>query len=256
MLRACDILHLLRNDALTTSQMRAIIETMQYIISDIHGEYGKFMRLLDAARFCDGDLLVCCGDAIDKGKDSIRVVRQLLSMKNAVYIMGNHEYDFAKYFSGVKLQYGDDRNAILNLLRERFPADGDLLDWDTAERLCALPGFYETSQYVCVHAGAPLDAQGRLLPLHRARIEQLVYDRDFKEKTVLPQDGRCVFFGHTPTVYIDPRCRILAYLRRGAVGKTVTDYCKIHLDTGVYLTGTLGMFRVEDCHCFYVSERA
>lgn len=228
---------------------------MEYIISDIHGEYNKFMRLLDAAHFCDDDLLVCCGDAIDKGNDSIRVVRQLLSMKNAVYIIGNHEYDFAKYFAGLNVRYGKDCNTILSLLRERFPADGNLLDWNTAQRLCALPNFYETPRYVCVHAGAPMDAQGKLLPLSRMRVEQLVYDRDFKEKTVLPQNSKCVFFGHTPTVYVDPRGRILGYLREGGSHHKISDYYKIHLDTGVYLTGTLGMFCVDDCRCFYVNSR-
>lgn len=245
----------LLKDALTTLSRRVIIKFMEYIISDIHGEYNKFMRLLDAAHFCDDDLLVCCGDAIDKGNESIHVVRQLFSMKNAVYILGNHEYDFAKYFSGVNSQYGDDHKTILSLLQERFPTDGDLLDWDTAKRLCALPKFYETSQYVCVHAGAPMDNQGRLLPLRQVRVEQLVYDRDFKEKTVLPQNSKCVFFGHTPTVYIDPHGRILGYLRKGCSGKKITDYNKIHLDTGVYITGMLGMFRVDDCRCFYANNR-
>ena len=228
---------------------------MQYIISDIHGEYNKFMQLLESVRFCDSDMLICCGDAIDKGQDSIRVVRQLFSMKNAIYIMGNHEYDFAKYFSGVNLQYDGNYETILQLLRARFPADGDLLDLDTAKRLCTLPKFYETSQYVCVHAGAPMDAQGRLLPLARARVEQLVYDRDFKEKNVLPTNSKCVFFGHTPTVYIDSRGHILGYLRANCSGNTIADYNKIHLDTGVYITGTLGMFRVDDCRCFYTSNR-
>lgn len=228
---------------------------MEYIISDIHGEYNKFMRLLDAVRFCDDDLLVCCGDAIDKGNDSIRVVHQLFSMKNVVYIMGNHEYDFAKFFSDVHARYAKDSNTILSLLRERFPTDGNLLDWDTAKRLCALPSFFETSQYICVHAGAPMDNHGQLLPLSRVCIEQLVYDRDFKEKSVLPKSGKCVFFGHTPTVYVDPRGHILGYLRKGGSCKKITDYYKIHLDTGVYLTGVLGMFRVDDCRCFYANNR-
>lgn len=43
---------------------------MDYCISDIHGYYGLFCRLLDKIRFGDKDKLYVLGDIIDKGQDS------------------------------------------------------------------------------------------------------------------------------------------------------------------------------------------
>lgn len=44
-------------------------------------------------------------------------------------------------------------------------------------------------------------------------------------------------------------------MRRGAGCADITDYFKIHLDTGVALSGVLGCFAVNNCQSFYISER-
>ena len=55
----------------------------------------------------------------------------------------------------------------------------------------------------------------------------------------------------------DGQGEILLYLRKGAVrgSADIADYFKIHLDTGVALSGVLGCFAVNNCQSFYVSER-
>ena len=226
---------------------------MTYILSDIHGEYELFCRLMEKVGFSDGDALICCGDMIDKGKQSARLATHLFSMKNAVLLAGNHEYDFLKYYWSL-MRDARDYDLILSRLREYFPYDGELLDWETVDRFEALPYFYETEEFICVHAGAPLDREGYLLPLKDATPEQLVYDRTFKDPSVLPRGGKCVFFGHTPTFFLGGEPRIRCYLREGKRGGRVSDYCKIHLDTGTYLSGVLGCFRIEDCRSFYVGR--
>ena len=47
---------------------------MRYVISDIHGEYGLLMRLLDKIKFSQSDELYVCGDMVDKGEESKRVL--------------------------------------------------------------------------------------------------------------------------------------------------------------------------------------
>lgn len=223
---------------------------MTYILSDLHGEYDLFCRLMEKVKFSDGDTLISCGDMIEKGKHSIRLVELLFSMKNTVLLGGNHEYDFLKYYWSLMRQ-SDDYDLVLRKLQAYFPDDGALLDWETVDRLEALPYFYETEEYICVHAGVPLDREGRMLPLKQTTVGQLVYDRNFKEPSVLPQGGKCVFFGHTPTIFMGFEPEIRRYLREGANGDKVTDYYKIHLDTGTYQSGVLGCFRIEDCRRFY-----
>ena len=57
--------------------------------------------------------------------------------------------------------------------------------------------------------------------------------------------------------YLTDRDEILLYLRKGAAqgSRNIADYCKIHLDTGVALSGVLGCFAVNNCQSFYVSEQ-
>ena len=230
---------------------------MVYCISDIHGYYDLFCRLLDKIGFCGGDKLYVLGDIVDKGRDSVRLAKLLFSMPGVCCIAGNHEYDFLKYYRALMAQT-DDYDAVLEKLRTYF-ADGHLLDWETVDGLEALPYYIETEDFIGVHAGVPV-RDGKLLPVSSAACEQLVYDRRFKDADILPQNGKCVLFGHTPVRYISDGDEILFYPREGKVqgSAAIADYCKIHLDTGVYLSGILGCLCTDDCRCHYVdlSDRA
>lgn len=229
---------------------------MTYLISDIHGEYELFMRLLEKVGFSDSDKLIICGDLIDKGTESVKLLKTVFGMQNAYCIMGNHEYEFFKFYRSRMHSALMDYDAILWHLQQYFPGDGDLLDWETVDRLTELPFYIEEEDFICVHAGIPLVQGGGLMPISEAAPEELVYDRTFKEPSVLPKGEKCVVYGHTPTTYIQDRPRILAYLRPECERKTkrITDHCKIHLDTGVSINGVLGCFRVEDCRAFYVEK--
>ena len=167
---------------------------MDYCVSDIHGYYELFCRLLDKIRFGGGDKLYVLGDVIDKGPDSIRLAKLLFSMPNVYCIAGNHEYDFLKYYRALMRQT-EDYDFVLEQLREYF-SDGALLDWETVDRFDLLPFYIETDRFIGVHAGIPVKG-GELLPVSQATCEQLVYDRRFKDKDILPQNGQCVMYGHT-----------------------------------------------------------
>ena len=226
---------------------------MDYCISDIHGNYDLFCRLLDKIKFCDKDKLYALGDIIDKGPDSIRLAKLLFSMPNVYCIVGNHEYDFLKYYRALMRQT-ENYDWVLEKLRGYF-TDGYLLDWKTVDQFDLLPFYIETDKFIGVHAGIPFQ-DGMLLPPEDARPEQLVYDRFFKEPNVLPRGEKCILYGHTPVRYLTGRDEILLYQRDGT-GKgsqNIADYCKIHLDTGVALSGVLGCFTVNSCLTFYVND--
>ena len=64
---------------------------MNYVISDIHGEYELFMKMLEKIKFQDTDTLYILGDILDRGPNPIRVLRKLMEMPNVIPIVGNHE---------------------------------------------------------------------------------------------------------------------------------------------------------------------
>ena len=227
---------------------------MTYVISDIHGEYDLLLKLLESIEFSDGDELYVCGDMIEKGNDSVRVLQFLRSKKNVYCIIGNHEFAFLKRYWALTENDTVDFDEVLRTLQAYFPYDGHLLDWETIDWLEGLPYYIEKEDFICVHAGLPLDEVGRILPLKLASIEQLVYDRNFKETDLLPQTEKCIFFGHTPTSYLIDQPKILAYKNPYLESGGVRKYCKIHLDLGVWLDGVMGCFCVETCRVHYVKK--
>ena len=62
-----------------------------YVISDIHGEYGKFMELLDIIHFSVEDILYVLGDVVDRGKNPVKTLLKMMEMPNVIPIAGNHE---------------------------------------------------------------------------------------------------------------------------------------------------------------------
>ena len=226
---------------------------MLYFASDIHGEYALFQKLLAKIKFSDLDRMIICGDIVDKGPDSIRLAQFIFQQPNIQCILGNHEFAFLKYYEALMGQVSDNFEGVLNILQKYFSTDGYLLDWDTVDRFEQLPCYIEEDEYICVHAGIPLDSEGKLVSLQDVSIEQLVYDRNFKEPNVLPKGNKCVFFGHTPASYVFGKDGILRYPRKENPSK-ISDYYKIHLDMGTMSSGIVGCICMDTGEEFYVSK--
>ena len=229
---------------------------MRYFVSDIHGEMGLLLQLLDRIGFGPADELFVCGDMLDKGPHSVTLLKFIFSHPNIHCIQGNHEWQFLQYYHSLLRASPTDFDGVLTALRAYFQTDGHLLDWDTVDALEALPYYIEESDFICVHAGAPLSPDGHLLPLHTATPQQLVNDRRFKDPAVLPANAPCIFFGHTPTAYLCGRNEILIYPRRPSRAPAqITDLYKVHLDTGTFLGGVLGCYCAEDGTACYVQKK-
>ena len=226
---------------------------MRYFASDIHGEYSLFLKLLEKIRFSPQDEMIICGDIIEKGPDSIRLAKFIFNQPNIRCILGNHEYQFLKYYWSLMRNADGNFEEILQKLQAYFPNDGYLLDWDIVDAFEALPSYIEADEFICAHAGVPLDGDRRILPLKDAEVERLVNDRTFKEPNILPQSNRCVFFGHTPTNYITGQNKILRYPKK-EYPKEIRDYYKIHLDMGTPLSGVAGCLCTDTWEEFYVSK--
>ncbi|MBE6664019.1 MAG: hypothetical protein E7602_05895 [Ruminococcaceae bacterium] len=228
---------------------------MRYVLSDIHGEYDLFCALLKRIEFSENDTIYICGDIIDKGEKSIQLARYISSFENMHCIIGNHELAFLNYYNSLLRSSPDDFDEVLKKLQKYFCEDGKFLDWKLVDWLEGLPSYIEEEDFICVHAGVPMDDSKKLFPLASVDIEYLVYDRKFKNPDVMHGSSKCVFFGHTETNCICGENRILAYCRRKDMEpKEVKDFYKIHLDTGAWRSGVLGCFCIDTLSTIYVSK--
>ena len=227
---------------------------MRYVVSDLHGELSLFERLLKRIGFSADDEMFVCGDLIEKGERSIALAKYVLSFPNIRCVLGNHELAFLKYYHSLSEMSPDDFDAILGKLQAYFPEDGYLLDWDLVDRLEALPAYIEEDDFICVHAGIPLDGASNPLPLCKASPEELVNDRRFKDPHLSHNGSKCVFFGHTHTDCICGEPKLLGYRRRGERTGSIRDYYKVHLDTGAWKSGVLGCFCIDTQKAIYIKK--
>ncbi|MBQ4268646.1 MAG: serine/threonine protein phosphatase [Clostridia bacterium] len=232
---------------------------MTYLVSDIHGEYDLFCKLLDKIEYSDEDELYVLGDFLDKGNGSARLARLLCELPNVKAILGNHEHYFLSVYEGLlkELPPNGDAEMVLQKLQGFFPNDGKYLSWAVLDFIENLPLYFETETFICVHAGLQLSETGEILPLREQEPNFFLFDRRFADKTTLPKGGKTVFFGHTPCHYDNGDGKIIKTPRDGARSNSADyrDYVKIRLDNGVSYTKALGCLRLEDMREFYVSEK-
>lgn len=65
---------------------------MIYAVSDLHGSYDKFKRLIKEIKFNDNDVMYVIGDIVDYGDESIELLCDLSMRYNVIPIVGDHDY--------------------------------------------------------------------------------------------------------------------------------------------------------------------
>ena len=65
---------------------------MIYCISDIHGDYAKFLKLLQKINFDDADVLYVLGDVCDRGSEPMQVLLKMMAHDNIIPLCGNHDF--------------------------------------------------------------------------------------------------------------------------------------------------------------------
>ena len=64
---------------------------MIYVMSDLHGEYDKYLAMLKKIKFSDDDELYILGDVVDRGQKPVEILRDMSMRHNVFPIMGNHD---------------------------------------------------------------------------------------------------------------------------------------------------------------------
>ena len=75
---------------------------MIYVMSDIHGEYRKYMQMLEQIAFTKEDTLYVLGDVVDRGEYGLKILRDMMLRSNVIPILGNHEFMAANCLTWLK----------------------------------------------------------------------------------------------------------------------------------------------------------
>ena len=191
-----------------------------YVLSDIHGKYDSFVKMLEKIKLSDNDILYVVGDVIDRGPNSIKTVLHIMNAKNMVLLAGNHEYMATQCLNYLLKEISDDvidklsDGMILGLLDEWKMNGGgttlqELLRCDKETRNAIFNYFTKLKLYkelevgdkkfLLVHAG--LGNFDKNKKLKDYNIMELVWDRmDYNKKYF---DDKYLVVGHTPTQLIE-----------------------------------------------------
>ena len=228
-------------------------------MSDIHGEYDKYMAMLDKISFKDSDNLYVLGDVVDRGKRPIDILQDMMVRFNVFPIIGNHELMALELL----------KNLSVEITAENYATHIDsglmnnLLDWQmnggettikqfcnlsTDDREYILEYFEEFTPYellrvgkrkfLLVHSGL-----GNFSPekeLDDYTLEELTYIRPNYEKNYFNDDNCYIVSGHTPTIAIN--------------GKTEIYKCNnnICIDCGAAFDGKLACLCLDTMEEYYI----
>ena len=191
---------------------------MIYVMSDIHGEYDKFIEMLKKINFNDSDTLYILGDIFDRGKHPIKIILKIMTMPNVICIVGNHEWMGIKCLPFLIGEITDesivklDTNVLDDILTWQYNGFSSTirefakLDIETQQAVIDYIGEFSTyeqlevngQKYILVHAGLRNFSPDR--PLEDYNIDELVWERpDYSRKYF---DDIITITGHTPTQII------------------------------------------------------
>ena len=117
-----------------------------FAIGDLQGCYKEFRQLLDLIRFdCSKDRLWLVGDIVNRGPDSLSILRFVRGLNDAVVmVLGNHDLHLLMVAEGcARLHRNDTLQEILSA-----PDRDELLHWLRHQRL-----LHVHENHVMVHAG-------------------------------------------------------------------------------------------------------
>ena len=221
-----------------------------FVISDLHGQYDLFLKLLEKINLKREDLLVIMGDICDRGEKSYEIYMKCMKMiklgYNLKFILGNHEdmlledlendyllryetefsiYKNSKYFNKKSMEEWYEENFFKEIKW--------LVKW-----LKNCPLIISGNENIFVHAG--LDLQTKLEKQER---ETVLWTREefwIDEESVLEEyRKKNVYFGHTPNI-------------NGRISEKTDKIWDI--DCGAFFTHFLGCVEVKSKEKIYVFE--
>ncbi|EEX75806.1 Ser/Thr phosphatase family protein [Leptotrichia hofstadii F0254] len=221
-----------------------------FVMSDIHGQYDLFLKMLDRIDLKREDLLVIIGDICDRGKKSYEIYMKCMKMiklgYNLKFILGNHEDMLLEDLENdYPIRYETEYSVFRN---SKYFENKDMKDWHEenffeeiewlVKWLKNCPLVISGNENIFVHAGLDLNKG-----LEKQEKETVLWTREefwLMENVELEEyKGKNIYFGHTPNI-------------NGRISKK-TDRIK-GIDCGAFFTHFLGCVEVKSQKEIYVYE--
>lgn len=232
---------------------------MIYVMSDLHGEYERYRKMLELIEFTDEDELFVLGDTADRGERPIDILLDMMERPNVCHLMGNHDLmalDILKTLSAEITEENYDtlsRADFKTEVREWLAMGGE----PTLKQFIALSkeqradvldyisdfSFYEAvdvgdNSYIMTHAGLGDFRKDKKLSEYTAR--QLIMNRTDPNMEYYDDKSIYIISGHTPVYFFTCKNDIIK------CGNNIM------IDCGAAFDGRLGCLCLDTMEEFYV----
>lgn len=207
----------------------------RFAITDIHGCFQTFVKLLEKINLQKDDQLFILGDMVDRGPYSFMVLDKIWQLLVAGYqvfpLRGNHEQLFLDFNreASPKLVGFAARQYALHLIenKNRLPVEADRF-------FAELPIYYETEKEFLVHAGFNTEQKN---PLSEWKDMLWIRSFDYHKKKL---KNKTVIHGHVPVTL-------------GSIEKTLRrEKSVVNLDNGCVKAAEAGYGRLV---CLNIDSR-
>ncbi len=228
---------------------------MTYVVSDIHGNFAKFKKLLKEIKFNDNDIMYVLGDIVDYGDEPIELLCDLSMRYNVIPILGDCDYKAYRLLTALsEMLAGNSPDAETLTEMAEWMQEGGVktiegfkaLDEDMKEGVLEYlsdMSLYEEADvggkhYILVHAGiADFDED---TPLEDYMPEDFINEAQDPDRQYFAD--ATLISGHAPTYTLDG----------GENGKIYKGEYGYIIDCGAAYGEPLGALRLEDGKKFYV----
>lgn len=215
-----------------------------YVMSDLHGEYDKFIQMLTKIGFSNDDKLIIIGDIFDRGEKPLQILDYILNKDNIELLLGNHELMFMEAYNGYGVKnwiHYNGGNTTFKAMAKRGDKYMEML-YKYLEKLDIVKVI---DNYILVHAGFYMPRNYKDLTidelLKQQTIDYNLWNRDWINNPK-KLDNYTIIVGHTPAFFIDDGAPKINYLNG-----------HICIDCGATFNGgKLACLRLDDLQEFYI----
>lgn len=225
---------------------------MTYVMSDIHGCYDKYVKMLEKIYFSEGDILYILGDVVDRGQNGMKVLLNIAEHNNIILLMGNHDQEALLLLSQLYKLIEEEVSDELLEAYQMWLADGgsstvsEFLQLGVNEQIKILQEmkkalYYKEIvindvKYLLAHT---VPEKEELKEIKSCDLEAFLLGEPEYEKQYF--EDVIIITGHTPTEYID----------KASKGRIWCGNNHIAVDCGAVYGNPLGCICLETGEKYY-----
>lgn len=229
---------------------------MKYVMSDIHGCYDKYIKMLKQIDLGSDDRLYILGDMVDRGPEPVKILEDMMERPNVIPMIGNHDLfalmvmesldlDDASFHPGIKTMNrlldwlsGGGKTTLEAFKKLDSGKRNELFSYLREMAVYELCDIGDRTFFLC-HAGLGNYSKDKKIADYKTY--ELVETRPDPEIRYFEGDSVFLVCGHTPTAYFT-----------GGENRIYQKNGNIFIDCGAVHGGKLGCLCLDTFEEYYV----